>query len=294
MDTEKCKILLTAVQTGSMSAAAAELGYTPSGVTRAINALEKELGFPVLARTAKGVALTKDGERILPALRELVHWDRHIQELGAQIRGLVAGEITIGAYFSVAANWLPPIIRAFQEAYPDIRIHIAEGGNSQLRNWLEERKIDCVILSERHPYQGDWIFLQRDELMVWLPLDHRRARDAAFPVSELPTEDFIEELPGLDTDVEWLRRTEPLKLNVKFTAADNYTTYRMVEAGLGVGINNKLMTASWHGNVVVLPMEPPHYINLGIAIPSLKEASPAVRTFITYIKQWVRQASQAD
>jgi DNA-binding transcriptional LysR family regulator len=289
MDTEKCNILLRVVQAGSLSAAASELGYTPSGVTRAVNALEKELGFPVLARTSRGVTLTKDGEQVMPAVRELVHWDRHIRELSAQIRGLVTGEITIGAYFSVAANWLPPIIRDFQEAYPDICIHVAEGGNSQLREWLDERKIDCVILSQR-PYDGDWIFLQRDELMVWLPANHRRAHDTSFPVQEISGEDFIEEFPGLDTDIEWLRRTEPLQLNVKFTAADNYTTYRMVEAGLGVSINNKLMTASWQGHVVVLPMDPPHYINLGIAIPSLKEASPAVRTFISYVKKAIRHA----
>ena len=141
MNTEKCKVLLEAIKMGSLSAAAENLGYTPSGITRAVNALEKELGFPVLARTAKGVALTKDGERIVPALRELVRWDQHVQELGAQIRGLVAGEISVGAYFSVAANWLPPIIRAFQEKYPNIRIHVAEGGNSQLHDWLDERKV---------------------------------------------------------------------------------------------------------------------------------------------------------
>ena len=58
MDSEKCRALVTAVELGSMSAAAQQLGYTASGITRMINALEAELGITLIARTSRGVALT--------------------------------------------------------------------------------------------------------------------------------------------------------------------------------------------------------------------------------------------
>ena len=57
MDTEKCRILLSILKNGSMSAAAEELGYTPSGISRAVEAMETAAGFPILRRGRKGVSL---------------------------------------------------------------------------------------------------------------------------------------------------------------------------------------------------------------------------------------------
>ena len=57
MDTEKCRILLSILKNGSMSAAAEELGYTPSGISRAVEAMETAAGFPILRRGRKCVSL---------------------------------------------------------------------------------------------------------------------------------------------------------------------------------------------------------------------------------------------
>ena len=72
MDTIKCELFLAAVDRGSLTAAGEAYGYTQSGVTRIINSLEKELGFPLFIRSKKGVVLTENGKAMLPALRDLV------------------------------------------------------------------------------------------------------------------------------------------------------------------------------------------------------------------------------
>ena len=66
MNTEKCRLLLQVIQAGSFSSAAERLGYTPSGVMRSIASLEKEIGFPLLGRTAQGIYLTREGQAVLP------------------------------------------------------------------------------------------------------------------------------------------------------------------------------------------------------------------------------------
>ncbi|WP_239639858.1 LysR family transcriptional regulator [Megasphaera sp. BL7] len=63
MNTEKCRLLLQVIQAGSFSSAAERLGYTPSGVMRSIASLEKEIGFPLLGRTAQGIYLTREGRQ---------------------------------------------------------------------------------------------------------------------------------------------------------------------------------------------------------------------------------------
>lgn len=279
MDTQKCRALLRAVDTGSFSAAAAELGYTPSGVARMVNALEDELGFALLIRTPRGVTPTPDGELVLPSLREAVRWSEHAAQLGAEIRGLETGRLVIGTYYSVAACWLPDLLRDFCRDYPGIQVRTVEGGNSELGHWLAQRSVDFCFCGKRE-FQTDWIPIRRDRLVAWLPKDHPKASLAAYLVRDLGSDPIVMTLPGCDTDLERLLEREGIEPDVRFTTKDNYTTYAMVAAGLGVSVNNELMAKNWADEAAVLPLDPPQYISLGIAVPSLAEASPAARKFI--------------
>ena len=67
MDTEKCTVLLTAIDQGSLSGAAEALGYTPSGVSRLVASLEAELGLPLLVRGKGGVTPPPSARRCAPA-----------------------------------------------------------------------------------------------------------------------------------------------------------------------------------------------------------------------------------
>ena len=69
MDQTKREALLTAVELGNLTRAAEKLGYTQSGLSYTIKALEAELGFPLLIRSRTGVRPTADCQRILPLLR---------------------------------------------------------------------------------------------------------------------------------------------------------------------------------------------------------------------------------
>ncbi|WP_295714945.1 LysR family transcriptional regulator [uncultured Mitsuokella sp.] len=69
MDKVKCEAFLLAAESGSLSEAARKLGYTQPGITRMIDALESEVGFPLLLRTKKGVRPTSDIEEMLPRCR---------------------------------------------------------------------------------------------------------------------------------------------------------------------------------------------------------------------------------
>ena len=279
MDTEKCQVLLKIIDSGSFSKAAEQLGYTPSGINRMVKSMEEETGFPLFSRTSQGVTLTSEGQRLLPIFQELTHWQKQLQELCTDIRGLSIGHLTIGTYYSTAACWLPKIIQAFQASWPGIQIDLWEGGNSDLVQRLESHQLDCCFFSEYHG-QGDWIPLQQDELVAWLPKDHPLAKGCSFPLEALNGAPFIQPLPEQNTDLERLLTSHQLTPQIRFTTSDNYTAYSMVAAGLGISLNNALMAQNWTGPVVTLPFDPPQHITLGIALPSLVQASPALKKFI--------------
>lgn len=113
MDSEKCRAFITAVELGSMSAAAQQLGYTASGITRMINALEADLGIELISRTSRGVALTSNGAALEPYLRDIALTAQKAHQEATAAKGMLKGEISVASYSSTAALWLPCILCAF-------------------------------------------------------------------------------------------------------------------------------------------------------------------------------------
>ena len=72
MDAKKLEILIKAIDMGSFSKAAESVGYTQSGITHLVNSLEKEIGFRLVNRTFNGISLTKEGEILLPYIRDFL------------------------------------------------------------------------------------------------------------------------------------------------------------------------------------------------------------------------------
>ena len=72
MDSKKIKALLTAAESGSLTAAAATLGYTQAGLTQMMNSLENELGVRLLVRGKNGVRLSDAGQSLLEPMRAFV------------------------------------------------------------------------------------------------------------------------------------------------------------------------------------------------------------------------------
>jgi DNA-binding transcriptional LysR family regulator len=269
-----------------LSAAGESLGYTQPGITRIINTLEEELGFKLLVRTRNGVVLTENGKTMLPIFREIVRASNSARELAGEIRGVLSGTLVIGSYYSVSAMQLPEIIGRFKADYPGIRIKLREGGNGEFARWLSNKSVDCCFaIQPANNVPCDWIPVIQDELMAWLPPDHPRIHDKSYPVKELENEPSIATSPDQDTEIDRMFRTQGIAPVPVYSTADAYAAYCMVEAGLGVSVNDNLFSDKWGGNVVALPFDPPQKITLGIALPSLKEASPAMRRFLEYIPE---------
>ena len=96
MELEKYRALVCAIESGSLTAAAEKLQYTPSGISRVVSALEAECGFPLLLREHGGVRPTAACQRLLPGIYALLHSGEACAQLAAQIRGLDVGTVVIG------------------------------------------------------------------------------------------------------------------------------------------------------------------------------------------------------
>ena len=215
----------------------------------------------------------------------MLHQEEELGQLTAMINGLAVGEIAIGSYSSVATHWLPPIIKDFQAAYPRIVIRLMEGIRQENIAWLESHQVDLAFCSYEDPMPYDYIPLAKDPMVAILPSDHPLAELPAYSLANCQHEKFIMPGKGQDEDVLAMFHRNHLSPRVSFSTLENFSTLAMIEQGMGMSIMNDLITRRWQFNAVKLPLDPPQYITLGIALPSLAQASPAVRRFVSYAKR---------
>ena len=90
--------LLQVLESNSFSLAAKTLGYTQSAVSQMIKSLEAELGVTLLVRSRTGVALTREGEAMLPYIRDVARAHQALSDQAASLRGLEQGVVRIGSF----------------------------------------------------------------------------------------------------------------------------------------------------------------------------------------------------
>ena len=118
-----------------------------------------------------------------------------------------------------------------------------------------------------------------DELPTALP------RDILVPVTAFAQEPCIETYPGTDIDNARVFERCGVRPNIQFSTMDSYATYSMVEAGLGISMNNALNGQAWSGTVRILPLDPPQTVRIGIA--SLPDAAPAAKKFLEFLMPYL-------
>lgn len=288
MDLTKAKIFLYAVDSGSLTKAAVAFDYTPSGISHMMSAFEQEVGFPLLIRTKTGIVPTSNAERLIPIIRAECRWDEQFAQTTSEINGLACGTLTIATYASVSSQWLPPVLSQFHRDYPAIRIKLLEGVWQEVEDYLVGRKADIGFYSYQPTIKHQWISLKNDPMVVAVPVDHPLAQQHSVRMADIQKESLIMPAFGSDLDVINLMKEENIKMDFQFSTLQNYSALGMVEEGMGVLITNQLITQGRMNKVKLLPLDPPHYINLGIAVPTENRQTPAVEKFIEYAKSMIK------
>jgi len=291
MDTKKWEALLTAVEAGSFTRAADRLGYTQSGLTHMMHALEKEVGFSLLIRDRYGVRLTPEGERLLPSIRDFQQVAKRLENQVAIVGSSRKENIRVAAYSSICVHWLPAIVSRFRRDYPDISVDIRMGNVDEMYAWLQEDHVDLSFVSNQNREGFEWISLWDDPLLAILPLDYPINGRTAFPVSEFDGCEFLMPSLGFDYDILPIFRRADVSPDIRATSVDDATVISMVELGLGYSILSELILQGRRDNIMALPLAPAASRSLGIALPTLKQATPIALQFVEYSRRVVRELS---
>lgn len=289
MDTKKLEVFINAVDLGSLTKTAEVMGYTQSGITHMISALEKELGFSLLIRSRNGVVPTAEGTRLLPMIRAmLIHCDKLDKE-ASMIRQKKNASIRLCAYTSMLMHWLPFIVRKFHEKYPDVAVEMTSCTLEETYEMVEKGEVDLSFAS-RQNYQGfEFIHLRDDPLLAVLPETPENAARKTFPMSEFNGKDFIMPYYGFDKDIVHFFEKENVHPNIEPAYVDDPTVVFMVEHGMGISMLSELIMRGNKNSVVSLPLEPAAHRELVICMKSVKNAPQIVKEFAYCAKETIAE-----
>lgn len=297
MDIKKIAALLTAVDRGSLTAAASELGYTQSGLTHMMNSLEVELGLNLLVRSKNGVRLSPAGQELLPMMRQLMDASVALEQSAEKLRQRSFSTLRLGAYSSVARQWLPAILAEFRRLSPDTDVTIDVGGILDIYDKLKNDQLDCAIVSYNEAMcQGlNYVPLRDDPLVAILPGDFAQ-ETAAFPVRDFSGREFLMPNAGFDLDINPIfnQGREKVTPRIRYTNLDDPAIVSMVSHGLGVSILSDLVMQDMTEPVLSVPLDPPAFRRLGIATSERRQSDKNIRRFIKCAQSVIRDMYQQE
>jgi DNA-binding transcriptional LysR family regulator len=173
LELRQLRYFVTVAEELHFGKAALRLHMTQPPLSQTIQSLEELLGAPLFERNRRGVALTPAGLALLPEARRLL---ARSQELPQLVRRAAAGEVgrlTLAFVSSADYSVLPPFLRAYRAAYPQVQITLQEATSDLQLDDLLHGRIDAGLLIPPLPDKAkqelDYLPVLSEPLVLALP-----------------------------------------------------------------------------------------------------------------------------
>ncbi|TWC21003.1 MULTISPECIES: LysR family transcriptional regulator [unclassified Pseudomonas] len=249
MTLKQIRAFLAVAQSLSFAVACERLHLSQSALSLTIKALEEGLGGRLFSRNTRNVALTPEGESLLPLARRLIaDWDNAEDEMRQRFT-LQRGRVTLAAMPSFAGNLLPPILKTFRARYPNVNVTVNDVINEQVLEMVRDRHVELGVAFE--PLQGSSLAftpLYLDRFVAVVPLDSPLAQRNEIQWQTLLEQPFItlQRPSTVRVMLEEHLQVRGMKLPVEFESHQLATVGRMVASGLGVSAVPALCIGQMH------------------------------------------------
>lgn len=276
------KAFIKIIELGSISKAATALGYSQPGISHIIDALELEIGCPLLVRNKDCIYPTEEGKLILEYCNQIIKNDSKIQDISSQISGLKAGTIKVGVVTSLAVDYIGSIINNFSESYPNLTFFLHDYGHKEIISQISDGTIDVAFLNSSDDIPKGYTFhkLFKDNICLAVHKDHPFALYETIPMEYLNHCDLIMSTINWCNIVLEIKKGNKVKPRIKFHTSSDIIALSLVSQNLGVYITTESEKAMFPENVVLKHFTENPYRTIGICCKSGKNTSPAVKRFV--------------
>lgn len=288
-DPRRLLIFRAVARRGSMSAAAASLGWTQPAVAQHLQRLERELGIPLVLRSSRGVTLTEAGARLLS------HADAVASRLavaGEEMEGLRTmrkGRLRIAAFPSAAAMLVPPALARVSLTAPDLDVRLSEMEPPEAVAALLAGDAELALIFHHPGVEGDAddhpdlvVHRLREEpvFAVLPPSRHGADRGASdsIELADLAGERWIAGCRRCRTHLDAVAAGAGFQPDVRHTTDDYVVVQNLVAADLGVALLPALaLAAAPNPGVVPVRVRDNPVRHISVAHRRETAGTPAVR-----------------
>ena len=248
MDIPNLSAFIAVADTGSFSEASEILYLTQPAVSKRVSSLETELDVQLFDRIGRKVTLTEAGLSLLARARNILQQVEDSKRAIQNLSGHIAGKLSIGTSHHIGLHRLPPILRAFTHAYPEVELDLHFMDSEEACHAIEHGDLEMGIVTL--PLEASKV-LQTYE--VWPdPLDIIVNQSHPLALLEKVTAQHLAEhsaiLPtrGTYTRQIFEHTMRKHKLELKVGLSTNYleTIKMMVSVGLGWSVLPRSMLTS--------------------------------------------------
>jgi len=286
IDVQGLRALIAVADTGSVTAAAALLHYTPSNITQRVQRLEHAVGAPLLERVGRGVVLTELAHRLVDEGRAAV---RSLDDLAEVVASDgPSGRVRIAAFPTALRGLVVPLIRTLLDAHSSLRVEPVElepaDGVRQVRLGLVDLAIVKVwgATSSRTDPDLHRVVLGQDAVDIVVPRDHPLAGRPRLRWVDLAHETWAV-TPDDDPYRRWLETTTGLGhgAGIAYEAAEFASLLAFVQEGLAIAAVPRLGRGELPPDTVAVPLaEPGAFREIAAVVRATRRESVNVRAVL--------------
>ncbi len=297
LDVHRLRVYRSVVATGSINAAAANLGYTATAISQHLAALQRETGLSLVARVGRGIEPTAAGLALAAEIDGLLHRLGDVEALVCDLRAGRHGSLSLTYFPSAGAAWMPSVVRALLREFPRLRlgltirddIPVDPTQRSDVQVVVEQHQLDPGPAARAH-------LLLVDPYVAILPRMHPLAGRAAIELAALAGEDWVDN----DSARGWCRgnlieacHAAGFAPPFRIEAHDYPMAIAFVDAGIGITVLPGLAARNLPDGVVSVPVTAPTpRRSIYAVVQTAVEDSPAVQSVLATLHECARAEPQ--
>lgn len=257
------RTFLTVCRLGSLSAAAGELGYTQSAVSRQIAGLERQVGAALVERHARGIRPTAAGVAFGHYAQAAVNEaDRAIRAARDACGGSPSRPLAVGATPSLAAGVVPAAMRRLLDETGPLPWNLVPGLTPELHERMVSGELDIAIVTDAPPGLPSHPRLERqllgtDEMIVVVPAHHPCAGTGRVRIEALATETWAEDNEGSAALLRQHAARAGVTARIDLYAADLPGKIALVATGHAIALAPGVLSSTLRADVTTLALVNP-------------------------------------
>lgn len=289
LDVHRLRVFRSVVASGSIQAAANNLGYTPSAVSQHVTALQRETGLALITRSGRGIEPTAAGRALAAEIDGVLARIGEVESVVGDLRAGRTGSLSIGYFASVGSAWMPEVVATMMREFPAVRLDLSL--RDDVPTDPAERPDLQIAVEQGAIHRPGFVahHLLDDPYVAVLPDDHPLVDRSAIDLVELAADRWVDN----DFARGWCRRnlveachaagfSPPFHVE----AHDYPTALAFVAAGIGLTVMPRLGARHLPPGVVAVSVVSPTPIRSIYALARDGVAqTPAVTTALAVLER---------